>query len=148
MGWVGLALLRVPVPGLEWWGPWADRLAARSRLLLFFSRPLPSLPQQTGNGKRLGQLLQIKAELRFPFRDRRSPFRGLEEERLFELLSGETDASLRPGQRVTGRVQVSVRGWCVVQGQVVLAGGPLSLGGVGSLTGPNPTQPPPCVCSR
>ena len=68
-------------------------------------RPNPLL-QQTGNGKRLGQLLQIKAELRFPYRDRRAPFRGVNEDQLFELLSGETDATLRPGMKVTGRVQV------------------------------------------
>ncbi|KAM3568364.1 hypothetical protein VYU27_009513, partial [Nannochloropsis oceanica] len=60
--------------------------------------------ENTGNGKRFQQMDQIKEELRFPFRDPRPPFRGLSDEKLFELLSGETDATLRAGLRVTGRV--------------------------------------------
>lgn len=64
--------------------------------------------QQTGCGKRHYQLQQIKVELRFPYRDRRPPFVGHSEEKIFELLSGETDATLRPGLPVTGRVLVSV----------------------------------------
>jgi hypothetical protein len=31
----------------------------------------------------------------------------VDEDKLFELLSGETDATLRPGIKVTGRVQVN-----------------------------------------
>lgn len=60
--------------------------------------------QQCGNGKRYLQLQQIKEELRFPYRDKRPPFRGHSEDRVFELISGETDATLRPGLPVTGTV--------------------------------------------
>lgn len=38
------------------------------------------------------ELLLIKFELRFPFRDRRAPFRGYDEARLFDLLTGTSSS--------------------------------------------------------
>lgn len=58
-----------------------------------------------GNGKWLSHLEMIKWEFRLPFADPRKPMKILEGDRLFRLLTSETDQSLRPGKEITARVQ-------------------------------------------
>ncbi|CAM9740140.1 unnamed protein product, partial [Phaeothamnion confervicola] len=74
--------------------------------------------EQQGHGRRLQQLELIKAEIRFPYRDRRRPYRTPPDGELFEWLTGETDATLRQGAvvtcRVTGHIEQGVK--AVVEG--------------------------------
>jgi transcription elongation factor SPT6 len=60
--------------------------------------------EQSGLGKWLSHLIMIKWEFRLPFEDPRKPMEPLSGERLFRLLTGETDQSLCPGKEVTGKV--------------------------------------------
>eukprot|EP00979_Chaetoceros_neogracilis_P002880 scaffold476_cov269-Chaetoceros_neogracile.AAC.1 len=46
----------------------------------------------------------IKWEFRLPFEDPRKPMDPLDREKLFRLLTGETDQTLCPGKEVTGKV--------------------------------------------
>lgn len=57
-----------------------------------------------GLGKHQLQFEALQEEIRFPYRERRVPFRRASAEELFEWITGETDATLRPGIHVTTRV--------------------------------------------
>jgi transcription elongation factor SPT6 len=60
--------------------------------------------EENGNGKWHSHLEMIKWEFRLPFADPRNPMAVLDTDRLFKLLTGETDQSLRPGKEITGKV--------------------------------------------
>ena len=60
--------------------------------------------EQNGNGKWLSQLTMVKWEFRLPFEDPRKPMEPPQGEKLFKLLTGESDATLCPGKEVTGKV--------------------------------------------
>lgn len=57
-----------------------------------------------GHGKWHSHLEMIKWEFRLPFADPRNPMETLTGDRLFRLVTGETDQTLRPGKEITGRV--------------------------------------------
>lgn len=59
---------------------------------------------QNGQGLWHSHLVMIKWEVRLPFVDPRMPMEPLSGDKLFRLLTGETDLSLRPGKEVTGKV--------------------------------------------
>jgi transcription elongation factor SPT6 len=60
--------------------------------------------EANGLGKWHSHLQMIKWEFRLPFADPRKPMEALTGDRLFKLITGETDQSLRPGKEVTGKV--------------------------------------------
>jgi len=60
--------------------------------------------ENDGMGKWLSHLLMIKWEFRLPFVDPRKPMEPLTGDKLFKLLTGENDYSLRPGREMTGKV--------------------------------------------
>lgn len=60
--------------------------------------------EQTGKGKWHSHLQMIKWEFRLPFVDPRQPMEPLQGDKLFRLITGETDQSLRPGKEITGKV--------------------------------------------
>jgi transcription elongation factor SPT6 len=60
--------------------------------------------EQTGKGRWHSHLQMIKWEFRLPFSDPRKPMEPLSGDKLFRLITGETDQSLRPGKEVTGKV--------------------------------------------
>lgn len=60
--------------------------------------------EQTGKGRWHSHLQMIKWEFRLPFADPRKPMEPLSGDKLFRLITGETDQSLRPGKEVTGKV--------------------------------------------
>ena len=60
--------------------------------------------EQNGMGRWHSHLQMIKWEFRLPFADPRKPMEGLAGDRLFKLITGETDQSLRPGKEITGKV--------------------------------------------
>ena len=60
--------------------------------------------ESSGVGKWLSHLTMIKWEFRLPFEDPRKPMEPLDREKLFRLLTGESDQSLCPGKEVTGKV--------------------------------------------
>jgi transcription elongation factor SPT6 len=60
--------------------------------------------EQNGHGKWHSHLEMIKWEFRLPFADPRKPMEILTGDRLFRLITGETDQSLRPGKEITGKV--------------------------------------------
>lgn len=60
--------------------------------------------EENGNGKWHSHMEMIKWEFRLPFADPRKPMETLVGDRLFKLITGETDQSLRPGKEVTGKV--------------------------------------------
>ncbi|KAL3925612.1 MAG: hypothetical protein SGILL_000286 [Bacillariaceae sp.] len=60
--------------------------------------------EENGNGKWHSHLEMIKWEFRLPFADPRNPMAVLDTDRLFKLMTGETDQSLRPGKEMTGKV--------------------------------------------
>jgi transcription elongation factor SPT6 len=60
--------------------------------------------EQNGLGKWHSHLQMIKWEFRLPFVDPRKPMEALAGDRLFRLITGETDQTLRPGKEVTGKV--------------------------------------------
>jgi len=60
--------------------------------------------EENGHGKWHSHLEMIKWEFRLPFTDPRKPMQQLSCEKLFRLITGETDQSLRPGKEVTGKV--------------------------------------------
>jgi len=62
------------------------------------------IEQQNGQGKWHSHLEMIKWEFRLPFADPRKPMEVLQGDRLFKLITGETDQSLRPGKELTGKV--------------------------------------------
>jgi transcription elongation factor SPT6 len=57
-----------------------------------------------GSGKWLSQLTMVKWEFRLPYEDPRKPMEPPSGEKLFKLLTGESDATLCPGKEVTGTV--------------------------------------------
>ncbi|KAL7543962.1 hypothetical protein ACHAXR_013374 [Thalassiosira sp. AJA248-18] len=60
--------------------------------------------EQNGNGKWLSQLTMVKWEFRLPYEDPRKPMEPPSGEKLFKLLTGESDTTLCPGKEVTGKV--------------------------------------------
>jgi len=60
--------------------------------------------EENGMGKWLTQFLMIKWEFRLPFQDPRKPMEPLTGDKLFRLITGESDTTLRPGYEVTGKV--------------------------------------------
>jgi transcription elongation factor SPT6 len=60
--------------------------------------------EENGQGKWHSHLEMIKWEFRLPFADPRQPMEPLKGYKLFQLITGETDQSLRPGKEVTGKV--------------------------------------------
>eukprot|EP00980_Cylindrotheca_fusiformis_P020319 scaffold7344_cov145-Cylindrotheca_fusiformis.AAC.17 len=60
--------------------------------------------EQSGQGKWNSHLQMIKWEFRLPYADPRTPMEPLTGDKLFKLITGETDQSLRPGKEVTGKV--------------------------------------------
>jgi len=60
--------------------------------------------EQNGMGLWNSHLQMIKWEFRLPFEDPRKPMEPITGEKLFRLVTGETDQSLRPGKEVTGKV--------------------------------------------
>ena len=62
------------------------------------------LIERNNHGKWLSHLDMIKWEFRLPFADPRKPMEPLSGEKLFRLITGETDQSVRPGKELTGKV--------------------------------------------
>ena len=62
------------------------------------------IDQQKGQGKWYSHLEMIKWEFRLPFADPRKPMQPLSGDRFFQLITGESDETLRPGKEVTGKV--------------------------------------------
>ena len=60
--------------------------------------------EHDGKGKWLSHLTMVKWEFRLPYEDPRKPMEPPSGERLFKLLTGESDATLCPGKEVTGKV--------------------------------------------
>lgn len=60
--------------------------------------------EQNGLGRWHSHLQMIKWEFRLPFADPRKPMEPLTGDKLFKLITGETDQSMRPGKEVTGKV--------------------------------------------
>ncbi|KAL7489403.1 hypothetical protein ACHAW6_014983 [Cyclotella cf. meneghiniana] len=60
--------------------------------------------ENNGNGKWLTHLTMVKWEFRLPYEDPRKPMEPPSGEKLFKLLTGESDVTLCPGKEVTGKV--------------------------------------------
>jgi transcription elongation factor SPT6 len=60
--------------------------------------------ESNGSGKWLSQLTMVKWEFRLPYVDPRKPMEPPSGEKLFKLLTGESDATLCPGKEVTGMI--------------------------------------------
>mmetsp|Transcript_41845 Transcript_41845/g.47684 ORF Transcript_41845/g.47684 Transcript_41845/m.47684 type:complete len:1947 (-) Transcript_41845:342-6182(-) len=60
--------------------------------------------EENGNGKWHSHMEMIKWEFRLPFADPRNPMETLAGDKLFKLITGETDQSLRPGKEITGKI--------------------------------------------
>lgn len=60
--------------------------------------------ENTGLGKWDSHLQMIKWEFRLPYEDPRKPMAPLNGGQLFNLITGESDTSLRPGVIVTGKI--------------------------------------------
>ncbi|CAJ1945658.1 unnamed protein product [Cylindrotheca closterium] len=60
--------------------------------------------EESGHGKWNSHLQMIKWEFRLPYSDPRAPMEPLTGDKLFKLITGESDQSLRPGKEVTGKV--------------------------------------------
>lgn len=60
--------------------------------------------EQNGHGRWHSHLEMIKWEFRLPFADPRKPMEPLAGDKLFRLITGETDQSIRPGRELTGKV--------------------------------------------
>lgn len=63
-----------------------------------------SMIEEKGFGRWHSHLQMIKWEFRLPFVDPRKPMTVLSGDRLFRLITGETEQTLRPGKEVTGKV--------------------------------------------
>jgi transcription elongation factor SPT6 len=60
--------------------------------------------EENGHGRWHSHLEMIKWEFRLSFADPRKPIEPLTGDKLFRLITGESDQSLRPGKEVTGRI--------------------------------------------
>ena len=49
----------------------------------------------------------IKWQFRLPFADPRNPMETLAGDKLFRLITDETDQSLRPGKEITGKIMAN-----------------------------------------
>ena len=85
---------RVHVPP-EWWGDKVEELDLES---------FATIIEENGQGRWLSHLDMIKWEFRLPFADPRKPMEPLSGDKLFRLITGETDQSVRPGKELTGKV--------------------------------------------
>ncbi|MGK3734467.1 MAG: transcription elongation factor SPT6 [Bacillariaceae sp.] len=63
--------------------------------------------EENGNGKWHSHMEMIKWEFRLPFADPRNQMETLGGDKLFRLITGETDQSLRPGKEITGKILVN-----------------------------------------
>ena len=63
--------------------------------------------EENGNGKWHSHMEMIKWEFRLQFADPRNQMETLGGEKLFRLITGETDQSLRPGKEITGKILVN-----------------------------------------
>ena len=86
---------RVDVPAQEW-NDKVEELDLESFAKI--------IDQQKGQGKWYSHLEMIKWEFRLPFADPRKPMQPLSGDRFFQLITGESDETLRPGKEVTGKV--------------------------------------------
>ncbi|GAX13330.1 transcription elongation factor SPT6 [Fistulifera solaris] len=60
--------------------------------------------EQNGHGRWHTHLEMIKWEFRLPAADPRKPLEPLSGDKVFHLITGESDQSLRPGKEITGKV--------------------------------------------
>ena len=60
--------------------------------------------QEMGQGRWHSHFEMLTWEIRIPFADPRDPLERLTSEKLFSLITNETDETLRPGKEVTGKV--------------------------------------------
>ena len=63
--------------------------------------------EENGNGKWHSHMEMIKWEFRLQFADPRNQMETLGGDKLFRLITGETDQSLRPGKEITGKILVN-----------------------------------------
>ena len=63
-----------------------------------------AMNENNGHGRWHSHLEMIKWEFRLPFADPRKPMGPLSGDKLFRLITGETDQSIRPGKELTGKV--------------------------------------------
>ena len=84
----------VNVPG----GHWRDKVEDLDL------EAFADINEQNGMGRWNSHLQMIKWEFRLPFEDPRKPMEPITGEKLFRLVTGETDQSLRAGKEVTGKV--------------------------------------------
>lgn len=85
---------RVDVPA-EHWGDKVEELDLDA---------FADMIEKSGHGRWHSHLEMIKWEFRLPFADPRKPMEPLSGEKLFHLITGESDQSLRPGKEITGKV--------------------------------------------
>ena len=62
------------------------------------------LIERNNHGKWFSHLDMIKWEFRLPFADPRKPMEPLSGDKLFRLITGESDQSVRPGKELTGKI--------------------------------------------
>lgn len=60
--------------------------------------------EEQGNGRWYSHLQMIKWEFRLPFQDPRTPMEPLSGDKLFRLLTGESDQTICPGKEVVGKI--------------------------------------------
>ena len=63
--------------------------------------------EENGHGKWHSHLEMIKWQFRLPFADPRNPMETLAGDKLFRLITDETDQSLRPGKEITGKIMAN-----------------------------------------
>ena len=63
--------------------------------------------EENGHGKWHSHMEMIKWEFRLPFADPRNPMETLAGDKLFKLITGESDQSLRPGKEITGKIMAN-----------------------------------------
>lgn len=85
---------RTDVPG-EHWNDKVDELDLDT---------FADMIETNGHGRWHSHFEMIKWEFRLPFADPRKPMEPLSGDKLFHLITGESDQSLRPGKEVTGKV--------------------------------------------
>lgn len=85
---------RVNVPN-DQWGDKVEELDLET---------FANIIEQNGHGRWHSHLEMIKWEFRLPFTDPRKPMEPLSGDKLFRLITGETDQSIRPGKELTGKV--------------------------------------------
>ena len=85
---------RMNVPGEAW----------RDKVEELDLEAFAGILEEQGNGKWYSHLQMIKWEFRLPFQDPRTPMEPLSGDKLFRLLTGETDQTICPGKEVVGKI--------------------------------------------